>query len=201
MIGKTGITNFVHWELGEIQALNASSAQLTPVENAQLMRLGSDQRKKEFKAIRVLKQGVFGADEIIYGMHGKPEIQQAGVTIGISHSSQWALFAHAAVAFGCDIEEPHERITRVVARFCSSEELELFGGEVGIIQLTQLWSCKEAIYKLVNEPGIHWKAQMRCTAISESKFLFTVETPLKHAVIHCETIHVNNAIISIATYA
>jgi phosphopantetheinyl transferase len=201
MVGKTGFTNFVHWEMGEIQALNASSAQLTPVENAQLMRLGSDQRKREFKAIRVLKQGVFGADEIIYGMHGKPEIHQAGVTIGISHSSQWALFAHATVAFGCDIEEPHERINRVVDRFCRSEELELFDTEIGIIQLTQLWSCKEAIYKLVNEPGIHWKDQMRCTAISESKFMFTVETPVKHPMIHCETIQVNNVIISIATYA
>ena len=201
MVGKTGITNFVHWELGEIQALCTFSVELSPEENAQLLRLGSDQRKKEFKAIRVLKQRVFGAEEIIYGLHGKPEIPQAGVSIGISHSSQWALFAHAAVAFGCDVEEPNERINRVAERFCSAEELELFSGEVGIIQLTQLWSCKEAIYKLVNEPGIHWKDQMRCTAISGSKFLFTVETPLKHPMIQCESIQVHNAIISIATYA
>lgn len=201
MVGKTGITNFVHWELREIRALNADYVQLTPEENSQLLRLGSDQRKKEFKAIRVLKHRVFGAEEIIYGLHGKPETPQAGVNIGISHSAQWALFAHAAVAFGCDVEEPNERINRVAERFCSTEELELFPREVGIIQLTQLWSCKEAIYKLVNDPGIHWKDQMRCIAISGSKFLFTVETPMKHPIIKCESLHVNNAIISIATYA
>ncbi len=200
MIKNSGITNMVNWEIGEIQTLNNSIIQLTPKESAELFQLSSQQRKQEYKAIRVLKQFVFGSDEIIYGKNGKPELHHEGLFIGISHSKQWALFAHSLKAFGCDIEQPNERIHRVKDRFCSNDELELFAGEVGIIQLTQLWGCKEAIYKLINESGIHWKDQMRCTGISETNFTFTVETN-KHFTVNCESFSLNNAIISIATYA
>jgi phosphopantetheinyl transferase len=167
----------------------------------QLNSFGSAQRKREFNAVRHLKHQVFGEELIIYGENGKPRFDNSDITIGISHSAHWALFAHARIPFGCDIEEVSDRIIPISDRFCSSDELELFAGEVGVMQLTQLWSCKEALYKLINIKGIHWKNQMRCIAISGTKFTFAVETGTEDFIVNCDSVLVKNVILSIATYA
>ena len=202
LMDKTqGNNALVDWVIGEIDKLNMGENILTIEETNQLNSLGNAQRKKEFNAVRHLKHEVFGKELIIYGENGKPKLKKSDIHIGISHTAHWALFAHATIPFGCDIEEVSGRITPLSDRFCSSEELELFGGEVGVIQLTQLWSCKEALYKLINLKGIHWKKQMRCIAITGTKFTFVVETGTKDSIVNCESLFVQNLILSIATYA
>ncbi len=191
----------VEWAIGEIDMLDSHESILNLEEINQLNSFGSAQRKREFNAGRHLKHQVFGEKLIIYGENGKPRFDNSDITIGISHSAHWALFAHARIPFGCDIEEVSDRIIPISDRFCSSHELELFAGEVGVVQLTQLWSCKEALYKLVNIKGIHWKNQMRCIAISGTKFTFAVETGTENLIVNCNIVHVKNVILSIATYA
>ena len=191
----------VDWVIGEIDVLNSYESTLNIEEINQLNSFGNAQRKREFNAVRHLKHQVFGEELIIYGENGKPKFDNSDITIGISHSAHWALFAHARIPFGCDIEEVSDRIIPISERFCSSDELELFAGEVGVMQLTQLWSCKEALYKLVNIKGIHWKNQMRCIAISGTKFTFAVETGTEDFIVNCDSVLVKNVILSIATYA
>jgi phosphopantetheinyl transferase (holo-ACP synthase) len=202
LMDKTqGNNALVDWALGEIDMLNTGENILTIEETNQLNSLGNAQRKKEFNAVRHLKHEVFGEELIVYGENGKPKLKKSDIHIGISHTAHWALFAHATIPFGCDIEEVSDRITPLSDRFCSSKELELFDGEVGVIQLTQVWSCKEALYKLINLKGIHWKKQMRCIAITGTKFTFVVETGTKDFIVNCESLFVKNVILSIATYA
>ena len=191
----------VDWTIGEIDMLNSYESVLNREEINQLNSFGNAQRKREFMAVRQLKHEVFGEELIIYGENGKPRFDNSEITIGISHSAHWALFAHATIPFGCDIEEVSDRITPLSDRFCSSEELELLAGEVGVMQLTQLWSCKEALYKLVNIKGIHWKNQMRCIAFSGTKFTFAVETGTEDFIVNCDSVLVKNVILSFATYA
>jgi len=191
----------VDWAIGEIDMLNSYESVLNLEEIDQLNSFGNAQRKREFNAVRHLKHQVFGEELIIYGENGKPRFDNSDITIGISHSAHWALFAHARIPFGCDIEEVSDRIIPISDRFCSSDELELFAGEVGVVQLTQLWSCKEALYKLINIKGIHWKNQMRCIAISGTKFTFAVETGTEDFIVNCDSVLVKNVILSIATYA
>jgi len=191
----------VDWTIGEIDMLNSYESVLNREEINQLNSFGNAQRKREFMAVRQLKHEVFGEELIIYGENGKPRFDNSEITIGISHSAHWALFAHARIPFGCDIEEVSDRITPLSDRFCSSEELELLAGEVGVMQLTQLWSCKEALYKLVNIKGIHWKNQMRCIAFSGTKFTFAVETGTEDFIVNCDSVLVKNVILSFATYA
>ncbi|MEY5132164.1 MAG: hypothetical protein RLZZ198_168 [Bacteroidota bacterium] len=191
----------VDWILGEIDALNSYESTLSLEEMNQLNSFGNAQRKKEFNAVRHLKHQIFGEELIIYGENGKPKLNKSDRTIGISHSAHWALFAYSRIPFGCDIEEISDRIKPISDRFCSSDELELFAGEVGVMQLTQLWSCKEALYKLINIKGIHWKNQMRCIAISGTKFTFAVETGTEDFIVNCDSVLVKNVILSIATYA
>ncbi|MEY3049522.1 MAG: hypothetical protein RL365_1560 [Bacteroidota bacterium] len=196
--GKIGL---IEWTIESIDVLSSYESILNSEEINQLNTFGNTQRKKEYTAIRHLKHLVFGEELIIYGENGKPELIQSNLTIGISHSAHWALFAHSKTPFGCDIEEISDRILPLSNRFCSSEELELFAGEVGVLQLTQLWCCKEAIYKLINIKGIHWKDQMRCIAISGTKFTFVVETSTKDFIVNCDITLVKNVILSFATYA
>ena len=191
----------VDWTIGEIDMLNSYESVLNREEINQLNSFGNAQRKREFMAVRQLKHEVFGEELIIYGENGKPRFDNSEISIGISHSAHWALFAHARIPFGCDIEEVSDRITPLSDRFCSSEELELLAGEVGVMQLTQLWSCKEALYKLVNIKGIHWKNQMRCIAFSGTKFTFAVETGTEDFIVNCDSVLVKNVILSFATYA
>ena len=191
----------VDWTIGEIDMLNSYESVLNREEINQLNSFGNAQRKREFMAVRQLKHEVFGEELIIYGENGKPRFDNSEISIGISHSAHWALFAHARIPFGCDIEEVSDRITPLSDRFCSSEELELLAGEVGVMQLTQLWSCKEALYKLVNIKGIHWKNQMRCISISGTKFTFAVETGTEDFIVNCDSVLVKNVILSFATYA
>ena len=191
----------VDWAIDEIDMLNSYESVLNLEEINQLNSFGNAQRKREFNAVRHLKHQVFGEELIIYGENGKPRFDNSDITIGISHSAHWALFAHARIPFGCDIEEVSDRIIPISDRFCSSDELELFAGEVGVVQLTQLWSCKEALYKLINIKGIHWKNQMRCIAISGTKFTFAVETGTEDFIVNCDSVLVKNVILSIATYA
>ena len=191
----------VDWAIDEIDMLNSYESVLNLEEIDQLNSFGNAQRKREFNAVRHLKHQVFGEELIIYGENGKPRFDNSEISIGISHSAHWALFAHARIPFGCDIEEVSDRIIPLSDRYCSSEELELFAGEVGVMQLTQLWSCKEALYKLVNIKGIHWKNQMRCISISGTKFTFAVETGTEDFIVNCDSVLVKNVILSIATYA
>ena len=196
-----GNIGLVEWAIGSIDELNSYESILNAEEMNQLNSFGNAQRKREFMAVRQLKHEVFGEELIIYGENGKPRFDNSEITIGISHSAHWALFAHARIPFGCDIEEVSDRITPLSDRFCSSEELELLAGEVGVMQLTQLWSCKEALYKLVNIKGIHWKNQMRCIAFSGTKFTFAVETGTEDFIVNCDSVLVKNVILSFATYA
>ena len=196
-----GNIGLVEWAIGSIDELNSYESILNAEEMNQLNSFGNAQRKREFMAVRQLKHEVFGEELIIYGENGKPRFDNSEITIGISHSAHWALFAHARIPFGCDIEEVSDRITPLSDRFCSSEELELLAGEAGVMQLTQLWSCKEALYKLVNIKGIHWKNQMRCIAFSGTKFTFAVETGTEDFIVNCDSVLVKNVILSFATYA
>lgn len=201
MITQRGNIAQVNWVLGEINVLNSSECSLNAEETSQLNSFRNAQRKKEFKAVRHLKQQIFGETLIRYGENGKPFINKPEVYIGISHSSNLALFAYSNIPFGCDIEEVTDRITPLADRFCSMDELGLFEGEAGSIQLTHLWSCKEAIYKLVNIQGIHWKNEMICTEIAGSIYTFNAFIGSQKIKVRCESILMNEAIFTIATYA
>lgn len=201
MITLQGNIAQVNWVLGEISALDSSECTLNAEETSRFNSFGNAQRKKEFKAVRYLKQQIFGEALIVYGENGKPFINKPEVHVGISHTANLAMFAYSNIPFGCDIEEVKDRITPLADRFCSLDELRLFEGEVGSIQLTQLWSCKEALYKLVNVQGIHWKNEMICTAIAGSIYTFNALIGSKKIEVRCESILINDVILTIATYA
>ena len=195
-----GKSNLVNWIVGNILFLNECSKDLLPEEILEIEGFQVEKRRQEYQAIRRLKREVFPEDAITYLPSGKPVLKTNKLEIGISHSNQWALFAYSTLEFGCDIEEVSSRLLTVEERFCQSSEIECFSDNDRLRSLTILWSCKEAIYKLVQEPGIHFKTGMICSSITGNRLNFTVHLAQGSREIHCVIIPIENAILSIATY-
>jgi phosphopantetheinyl transferase (holo-ACP synthase) len=60
---------------------------------------------------------------------------------------------------GIDIEEMSPRIERISSRFVNSIEMSLIG-EDEILDLTKLWTMKEAMFKINNRTGIEFKSEL-----------------------------------------
>lgn len=75
--------------------------------------------------------------------------------VALSHSA-----THAAAAFhptrpvGIDVEGPRNQFARVAAKFVAPEEEGL--------NLRALWGLKEALYKAIGLPGLHFARDLRC---------------------------------------
>lgn len=174
---------------------------ISDLEKSQLGERISEKRKIEFLSIRFLKNQFFKGEDILYQKSGKPFFEQSKWKIGISHSSEIALWCFSARHFGCDIEAYNPRILKVKDRFCSSKELDVLKLDSDLEKLTCLWSCKEAIYKLVDTPGINWKNDMNCIAHIDDGIVFKVNFGQTSKTIRCSILPYSNHIISIATYA
>lgn len=155
-------------------------------------------RKTEYLAIRTLKNLDFNTTPIAYLPSGKPYFEHIEVKIGISHSKNFALWAFAPIPFGCDVEEIDERLIRVAERFCSAQERLTFSENDLTLSLTILWACKEAIYKLCDDPGIHWKTDMVCMGEEKDQWVFSVRTFGIIKSVMCAVIPMENAILAFA---
>jgi len=174
---------------------------LSELENSHLTRRTSLKRKTEFLSIRYLKNHRFSGLDIAYENSGKPFFKDSKWHIGISHSNERALWCYALIPFGCDIESFDTRLLKVGSRFCNENEVLVASMGSPLKTLTCLWSCKEAIYKLVNQPGLDWKRDMWCETRAEQGLIFAVNLGAEITKIHCAIFPDETHLIAIATYA
>jgi nicotinamide riboside kinase len=91
-----------------------------------------------------------------YSSAGRPVLPAGMGFVALSHSA-----THAAAAFhptrpvGMDVEGPRNQLARVAAKFVAPEEQGL--------DLRGLWGLKEALYKAIGLPGLHFARDLRCT--------------------------------------
>jgi phosphopantetheinyl transferase len=111
-------------------------------------------RKKEFIAARILKNELFSSDSIIeYNEIGAPFVSGAG-HISISHANNLVAIANCKdYKIGLDLEFPREKVLTLYPKFLSSTECEEFDTN-SVIELTRVWSAKEALYKLAGRKGV-----------------------------------------------
>lgn len=120
-----------------------------------LNSFGSEKRRKEWLATRVVLRKMLGDDaSIVYDAAGKPSIVRSDKSISISHSGNYvAVAVHSSSEVGIDIELISSSVERVRARFMSHDE------EVAIdkcnekVALLLHWSAKEAFYKIIGNRG------------------------------------------------
>jgi nicotinamide riboside kinase len=91
-----------------------------------------------------------------YSSAGRPLLPPGLGFVALSHSA-----THAAAAFhptrpvGIDVEGLRNQLARVAAKFVAPEEQGL--------DLRGLWGLKEAFYKAIGLPGLHFARDLRCS--------------------------------------
>jgi len=129
-------------------------------EREQLDLLLHENRKVEFLGVRRLRNESKLPSPIFYTEARKPYLdQKLNAFISISHSKNFCAFGFSSHEIGIDIEELSPRIERIASRFVSSVEMS-FISEDKILDLTKLWTMKEAMFKLNNRAGIEFKSEL-----------------------------------------
>jgi phosphopantetheinyl transferase len=129
-------------------------------EREQLDLLLHENRKVEFLGIRRLRNESKLPSPIFYTEARKPYLdQKLNTFISISHSKNYCALGFSSHEIGIDIEEMNPRIERIASRFVSSVEMS-FISEDKILDLTKLWTMKEAMFKLNNRAGIEFKSEL-----------------------------------------
>jgi hypothetical protein len=129
-------------------------------EREQLDLLLHENRKVEFLGVRRLRNESKLPSPIFYTEARKPYLdQKLNAFISISHSKNFCAFGFSSHEIGIDIEEMSPRIERIASRFVSSVEMS-FISEDKILDLTKLWTMKEAMFKLNNRTGIEFKSEL-----------------------------------------
>lgn len=136
------------------------STYLFPSEKKELDKIAHPSRQIEFKGIRQLRNVLAKDHRIYYNENGKPFLIDSDHSISVSHSDQSICLGLAASNFGVDIETPQQRILKISSKFCSEEETKLFD-QTSIIDMTLLWTIKEAVYKTSDERGLDFKKSIR----------------------------------------
>lgn len=142
-------------DLSSIMKINEEI--LTIGEQALLNSFSNEKRMKEIYGSILLKNSCFPNDEIIRDIHGRPSLlKNQQIQISISHSKNHLLFAYASHPIGIDIEMISEKVCKVSSKFLSLEEQNCFDTN-SPLEMTQIWTLKEAMYKLANDPTIQLK--------------------------------------------
>lgn len=132
---------------------------LTESEIQHLMSFTNSTRKREFIATRILRHRIFGFSHIHYNSVGAPFIQDQGF-ISISHSNKYVGIAlNQNFQIGFDIEIPRSNILSLSEKFLSEEEKSTFDIK-DPLEVTKIWSAKEALYKLAGRKKIHFKSEL-----------------------------------------
>lgn len=126
----------------------------------------STKRKLEFYFTRLLWKDFKTNKSINYSTTGKPILKNGHLSI--SHSRNKIAIGYSLnFPIGLDIEHFNPKIFRIRSKFTSVFEESNFDLN-DQYTLTTLWSIKEAIYKLVDLPGLRFKEDICVLEIAES---------------------------------
>ncbi len=148
------------WEITETEAELRNGLALSEKARARLGSRKSELHRKGYLAIRqLLKKLQIDPLSHQYDEQGAPYLTD-GRFISISHTRSRAAVAVGNIPVGVDLEFYQEKIMSIAPRFLHPEELEC-RNTTFIPYYTQLWTAKEAMYKVHNVPGIHFASQIR----------------------------------------
>lgn len=170
----------LHYAIVDL-AVQTEPGCLMDFEVEALALITNEKRKIEYQSLRFLKNRFFKGSPIEYLPNGKPYLPGFHDNIGISHSKKHVVFAFSKVLFGCDIEEKDPRLFSVEARFTGPSETSRLEPFSPLDRLCILWTCKEAIFKLVGVMGIRWKEQ--CTLLHVDAPILTFQLALQDRII------------------
>ena len=129
----------------------------------QISQFGSEKRKLEFLATRVLLNVVLDDDKkIAYFPSGAPYLKDKSFNISIAHTGGCVvIILHPSKKVGIDIEKISDKVVRIKHKFLSKEELDFVDNSLEKTHLTLLWCAKESLYKIIDVEIIDFVADLR----------------------------------------
>jgi 4'-phosphopantetheinyl transferase len=152
---------------------------LTPEETERFFSFKHLNRQQEFVATRVLRHELFGYSHIHYNAHGAPYIEDEGF-ISISHAPGLiGLAISRDFQLGLDVEPIRPKALLVKDKFLSEEEKQHFDTR-SELEMTKVWSAKEALYKLAGRKQIIFKTDLLLNKQSEDIWEGRIINPNVH---------------------
>ena len=143
------------WKLTETVAQLSAGLTLSQGEQERLTTLHSEKKQREFLAIRhLLQQAQLPTTALYYTQEGKPQLEEQ--YISITHSHDFVMIALSSRPIGIDIERCTPRILRLAPRFTPWQAPPDMDEPAQIQAYTQLWTIKEALYKIANLPSVRF---------------------------------------------
>ena len=160
--------SFAIWKieesLDELMALYPLSKQDLTILNEQKVTT----RKMEWLAARLalkalLDQQGLSPFSIVKDEFGKPHLKGNSTGISISHTKDYGgAVINSSGPTGIDIEYPKPQIQRIAKKFLHADEKNWAQEDMG--KLTQIWSAKEALYKLHGRTQLTFASQLHVEA-------------------------------------
>lgn len=173
---------------------------LTSIEIERYHTFKNIKRKREFVATRILRHENLGFEHIHYDSNGAPYIKSEGF-ISISHSGNTVgLAINKSHSVGLDLEFPRENILKIKSKFLSALEMELFDCMNKDV-VTQLWSAKEALYKLAGRKEILFIEELVISKTNHGSIKGTIINPDHELYVKLDIFEFNGMFITINTEA
>ena len=148
------------WEITESEETLKNGLALSPEALNRLNCRKSEVHRKGYLAIRqLLKQMNIVPKTHQYDVLGAPYLTD-GRFLSLSHTKTFAAVALSDTPVGIDIENYQDKIIRIAPRFLHSTEVPAQITSETVPFLTQIWTAKEAIYKALRIPGVHFSEQI-----------------------------------------
>ena len=153
-------THIAVWKINELESELASGLELSKEALTRLSQRRSTTHRKGYLAIRKLLRS-HDIDPLIhkYDKNGAPYLTD-GRYLSISHTKDVAAIAISSQPVGIDLEHYQEKIIKIAPRFLHLKESLDLNKNKEIHYLSQIWTAKEALYKVFRKPGIHFKTQL-----------------------------------------
>jgi len=117
------------------------------------------ERKLEWLSVRTLMNEMAGKSvRILYNSDRKPYLEDKSYHISISHSYKFTtILMSKRRRVGVDMEYMSHRINKIADRFIHESEKITEDPDLYIYHLYIHWCAKEALYKICDKQGIHFK--------------------------------------------
>ncbi len=152
------------WKVEESFELLNEGIELTPHCAQRVQGMKSEIHRRGFMSIRhLLAQAGYVDKDLFYDEMGKPHLVD-GKLISITHSFNFTGIIVSDSKVGIDIEKQRDKILTIAHKFTPLEEYHTLANEEALIRkLTIVWGGKEAIYKLMAEPGLSFLQHINIT--------------------------------------
>ena len=173
---------------------------LFPNEKEQLSSLSNEFRKVEFLGVRSLRNKLSILEPINYTENRKPYLDgNQHMFISISHSKKYCALGASSRHIGIDIEEVSPRIERILERFVHQDEVKFIGAD-HLLDLTKLWTMKEAMFKLNDRSGIEFKTELIIEEQTGDVYFGKMLTEKNWRKVKLECFQLNELVISVGSF-